>query len=197
MDNLFQLIKPHFLNSQNLPFLEVEFRLGKINGKHFDTNVGEFTFNKIFESLKNFNGWENVIKSETTSYFVGNRRMDIDENTEETKSFIKKRITKLDHVIPGQPLDVRFSTAREDPIGDLNCEEEMDFMRCKNRTSFIRKNLSIDMTIVTAEPDDLDDESENFYEIELEIIDPKKVKNDVELYNIIYKIFDVLKIISP
>ena len=178
MDNLFQLVRPHFLSSQNVPHLEVEFRLGKIHGTHFDTNVGEFTFNKILDSLKRFNEWENIIKSETTSYFVGNRRMDIDENTEETKSFIKKRITKIDHVIPSQPLDVRFSTAQEDPIDDINCEEEMEFMRCKVRTSFIRKNLSIDMTIVTAEPDDPDDESENFYEIELEILDPLEVKSD-------------------
>jgi len=196
MDNLFQLIKPHFVNSQNLPHLEVEFRLGKIHGKYFDTNVGEFAFNKIFDSLENFNGWENVIKSETTSYFVGNRRMDIDETTEETKSIIKKRITKLDHVIPGQPLDVRFSTAQEDPIGDISCEEEMDFMRCKRRTSFIRKNLSIDMTIVTADPDDPDDESENFYEIELEIIDPLEVQSDKLLYNIIFKIQSILNILQ-
>jgi hypothetical protein len=195
MDNLFQLIRPHFLSNQALPHLEVEFRLGKINGKHFDTNVGEFTFNKIFDSLKNFNGWENVIKSETTSYFVGNRRMDINEETQEMKSFIKKRITKIDNVIPGQPLDVRFSTAQENPIDDLDCEEEMDFMRCKERTSFIRKNLSIDMTIVTAEPDDPDDESEHFYEIELEILDPSKVNSDKLLYNIIFKIQSILNIL--
>ena len=52
------------------------------------------------------------------------------------------------------------------------------------------------MTVVTGDPGDLDCEDEAEYQVEFEIIDPTKVKNDVELYNIVYKIFDVLKIIS-
>ena len=72
----------------------------------------------------------------------------------------------------------------------------MDSVRYKKRISFIRKNLSIDMTVVTGDPTDLDCEDESQYQIELEIIDPTKVKDDIELYNIIYKIFDILKIIE-
>jgi hypothetical protein len=68
----------------------------------------------------------------------------------------------------------------------------MDYVRCKKRVSFIRKNLSIDMTIVTGQPDDLDDEEEETYEIELEIIDPSKVQGDNQFFNIVYKIQCVL-----
>mgnify|MGYP000271226168 CR=1 FL=1 len=58
------------------------------------------------------------------------------------------------------------------------------------------KNLVIDMTEVTGDPDDMDDESEASYEIELEIVNPKEVSDDDTLYNIIYKIECVMKTIS-
>ena len=52
------------------------------------------------------------------------------------------------------------------------------------------------MTEVTGDPDDMDDESEASYEIELEIVNPKEVSDDDTLYNIIYKIECVMKTIS-
>jgi len=72
----------------------------------------------------------------------------------------------------------------------------MDTVRAKNRTSFIRKNLSIDMTVVTGDPSDMDCEEEARYEIELEIIDPKNIKDRNELFNLVQKVFDVLKIVE-
>jgi hypothetical protein len=65
----------------------------------------------------------------------------------------------------------------------------------KYRESFIRKNLSIDMTIISGDPMDLDAEEEQIYQIELEIIDPTKVQTDDELFALIYKIqciFDIV-----
>jgi hypothetical protein len=62
------------------------------------------------------------------------------------------------------------------------------------RESFVRKNLSIDMTIVSGNPADLDSEEENSYQIELEILDPKKITDNNVLYNIVYKINDVLEL---
>jgi hypothetical protein len=192
MNNLYELVKPHFKKTQSLPNLEIELRFGKFNGKFFDTNVGEGIFTKVLNSLEKYSEWENVVKTRSTSYFLGQKRMDIDEESDEVKSFTKKRISKVDHIIPNQPLDVRFSTAQEIPIDDLNSEEVMDFMRYKERTSFIRKNLSIDMTVVTAQPDDSDDESDVFYEIELEIINPKLIDTDKKFFNLIYKVQCIL-----
>ena len=192
MDSFIYSITPEFTKFKNLPNLEIELRLGKFHGNKFDTNVGELNFNKILDSLKKFDGWENVLNTNSTSYFLGDKRMDINEDTEEIITFIKKRIYKFDFIIPNSSLDVRFSAAQEIPITDMNCDDVMDFMRVKQRTSFIRKNLSIDMTIVTAQPDDPDDESDTFYEIELEIIDPLLVDNDRTFYNIIYKIQCIL-----
>ena len=192
MDTFISLINPEFNKHKNLPNLEIELRLGKFHGKKFDTNVGEGNFNKILESLKKFNGWEQVVETNSTSYFLGDRRMDINDDTDEMKTFIKKRVSKFDYIIPNSSLDVRFSAAQEIPIDDMNCDDVMDFMRVKQRTSFIRKNLTIDMTVVTAQPDDPDDESDTFYEIELEIIDPSLVEDDKKFYNIIYKVQCIL-----
>jgi hypothetical protein len=40
-----------FGDHQNDPNIEVEMRLGKFNGKLFDTNVGKETFDKIYRVL--------------------------------------------------------------------------------------------------------------------------------------------------
>lgn len=192
MNSFIKLITPKFTKFKNLPNLEIELRLGKFHGNKFDTNVGEVNFNKILDSLKKFNGWENVIETNSTSYFLGDKRMDIDDDTEDMTTFIKKKKYKNDFVIPNSSLDVRFSAAQEIPITDMDSDSVMDFMRVKKRISFIRKNVSIDMTIVTAQPDDPDDESDMFYEIELEIIDPLLVENDKVFYNIVYKIQCIL-----
>jgi hypothetical protein len=90
-----------------------------------------------------------------------------------------------------QPLDVRFSISREIPTFG---EYDMDRKRSKTRHSFVRKNLSIDMTISSGDSVDMDSEEECSYQIELEIVNPQDVQNDNELYNIIHKIDDLAKI---
>ena len=72
----------------------------------------------------------------------------------------------------------------------------MDYVRHKQRVSFLRKNLSIDMTVVSGDPDDLDDENEESYEIEMEIVDPTKVNDNDTFYNILHKIECILKTLS-
>jgi len=106
---------------------------------------------------------------------------------------LKIKVHKEDFVDSQQPLDVRFCIAREIPTTG---EYEMDRKRSKTRHSFVRKNLSIDMTVVTGDPSDMDCEEEARYEIELEIIDPKNVKDRNELFNLVQKVFDVLKIVE-
>jgi hypothetical protein len=197
MSVIFKDIKLVFNKYKNFPNLEMEFRLGKFNGYMFDTNIGEEVFTTIMESLKAYEGWEAVKTSNVTSYYLKDTRMDFDEDTEESLGTInKKRITKLDRVIQPCPFDIRFSVSQELPAEDMDTEAGADFMRVKQRTSFIRKNLSIDLTVVSGQQEDMDDESENVYQIEFEIMDPTAVSTDNELYNIIYKIDCVLKCIG-
>jgi hypothetical protein len=72
----------------------------------------------------------------------------------------------------------------------------MDMKKTKRRMSFIRKNLSIDMTVVEGDVEDLDTEDPNSYQVELEIIDPSLVKDDNELFNILHKVKDLFNILD-
>ena len=191
MDLLFSKIEKPFYSHQSLPNLEVELRLGKKNGNMFDTNIGEQKFMAIKNAMDNFKGWEQVKQSSTSSYFSNGKRCDYNDETEESSTIVKKKVVKIDHVLNNEPLDIRFAISQEIPTDEF--DDSAEYMRQKNRISYIRKNLSIDLTKVTGDCEDMDDESEDKYEVEMEIIDPKKVTSKKELYNIIYKIQCILK----
>ena len=71
----------------------------------------------------------------------------------------------------------------------------MDRKRTKTRHSFIRKNLSIDMTISSGDNAYMDSEEEASYQIELEIINPKEVDSIYKFFNILNKVNDVSKLV--
>ena len=106
----------------------------------------------------------------------------------------KTPIVKENLVLERRPLDVRFAVSLEIPVEQAD-GDVMDLVRIKNRTSYIRNNLSIDMTTVTGQGDDPDDEEGERFEVELEIIDPLKVKTRDELYNIIHKVHNILEVL--
>jgi hypothetical protein len=49
------------------------------------------------------------------------------------------------------------------------------------------------MSVIKGDPDDKDCDEDTTYQIELEIINPTLVSDRDTLYNLIYKVFDVLK----
>jgi len=193
MKELFEKINPIFSKFQNEKNIEIEMRLGKINRGSFDTNIGLNAFDKILRALKKYKGWENVKQSTDMCYYQDNISLTIDEKTEDSVQVIKEKLTKVDQKLSG-PLDVRFSIAKEIPFEKEDIE--FTFVRKRIRESFIRKNLSIDMTIVSGNPDDFDCEEEETYHVEFEIINPRIVNNVDTLYNIVHKIQDVLNIIE-
>ena len=98
--------------------------------------------------------------------------------------------------IKGAPYDIRFSICKEVAQPDDMELNDMDRKRFKKRISFIRKNLSIDMTISTGDSEDMDNEDPTSYQVEFEIIKPEDVSSRNELFNIIYKINDVFKLLE-
>lgn len=192
-------IETAFENNKNDPEIEVEIRLGKFNGKMFDTNVGKEVFDRIFRGLSQYQGWEN--KKETNSeVFYRDRdsiRMTIDEDTGDQAIIQKRSMFKEDFKkIKGAPYDIRFSICKEVAQPDDMELNDMDRKRFKKRISFIRKNLSIDMTISTGDSEDMDNEDPTSYQIEFEIVKPEDVSSRNELFNIIYKINDVFKLLE-
>lgn len=181
---------PYFETHKHEDDIEVEIRLGRQNGSFFDTNVGKDAWTTVLSGLRKYEGWE---KQETKSYEVYYNdaegvRITNDEDTGEQEMIQKIKVHKEDFVDGEQPLDVRFCIAREIPTTG---EYEMDRKRSKTRHSFVRKNLSIDMTISSGDNRDMDSEEEASYQIELEIIKPKDVDSDARFFNLLHKINDV------
>ena len=185
-------ILPIFDSHKNEEDIEIEFRLGKYNGKFFDTNVGKETFERVLYGLKQYNAWEKIQESASDVFYNDKNgiRITCNQATGERTMIQKINVSKEDFI--SQPLDVRFSISREIPASG---EYEMDRKRTKTRYSFLRKNLSIDMTISSGDNVDMDSEEPATYQIEFEIIKADMVDNIDALFKIIHKIKDLSKLI--
>jgi len=190
--DLIEKILPVFEAHKNEEDIEVEIRLGKHNGSLFDTNVGKDVWKQVLAGLKKYDGWESVKMTTADVYYndANNVRITCDEETGEQTMIQKISVIKND--FKRDPLDVRFCVAREIPTSG---EYEMDRKRSKTRHSFVRKNLSIDMTISSGDNADMDSEEEATYQIELEIVKPSDVDSVYKLQNILQKIDDLCKLI--
>jgi hypothetical protein len=172
--------------------IEVEIRLGKHNGSLFDTNVGKDTWKQVLAGLKKYDDWESTKMTTAEVYYndANGVRITCDEDSGDQTMIQKVNVIKED--FKRNPLDVRFCVAREIPTTG---EYEMDRKRTKTRHSFVRKNLSIDMTISSGDNMDMDSEEEATYQIELEIIKPSDVDSIYKFQNILQKIDDLCKLI--
>ena len=185
-------IKDVFETHKNEEHIEVEIRLGKHNGSLFDTNVGKETFERVLKGLKKYNGWEETKTTSTDVFYddTNGIRISSDEDTGEQIMVQKIKVVKED--FKSEPLDVRFSISREIPT---HGSYDMDRKRSKHRHSFIRKNLSIDMTVSSGDSVDMDSEDASSYQIELEIVKPSDVGSYNDLFNILHKVNDLSKLI--
>lgn len=173
--------------------IEIEFRFGRKAQGGFDTNVGKATFENVLKALNKYNGWEGTRRTNSTVYyFDGGKRLTVDEDTDEQVGHIKKRVAVDDVSLDDHPLDVRLGISSENSF-EYDGEETSTKQKTKERWSFIRKNLSIDMSLIKGDPDDKDCDEDTVYQIELEIVRPADVASQQELFNILHKIFDVLK----
>ena len=92
MKEFFEKCKPIFEANKSKKHVEIEMRLGKMNGKIFDTNVGEDIFSKVLKALKKYQQWESVKESVSTVYYKGNTRMIINEDTENVENIQKEKV---------------------------------------------------------------------------------------------------------
>lgn len=189
-------VLPVFEKFKHTEHAEFELRLGKFNGTFFDTNVGEENFNRILDGLQRYDGWESVTEKSYEIFYSDNDnvRLTVDDDTEDQVQVQKISMHKEDFKkYKNTPFDVRVSVSKETPIEG---EFIMNSKRCKKRISFLRKNLSIDMTISTGDTRDIDAEDATSFQVELEIVDPTKVENNDQLFNILYKVNDIFKLLS-
>ena len=183
------------------PNIEIEIRLGKVNRGKFDTNVGQATFEKVLRRLRRYDGWESTNESQSTVYLdtAAGKRVVMNDLTDEMEScVIKKRVLVNDHVLNGFPVDVRLGISSEVPYDRDTDDADENFTRVKKRKrySFVRKGLSIDLSEVSGDvAQDKDSEEVTEYQIELEILNPPvNVAERHQMFNIVYKVSDICKI---
>ena len=184
-------ILPSFEALKTEENIEVEVRLGKHNGSLFDTNVGKDTWERVLKGLKNYDGWESTDYNESNVFYNDKNSVRITSNEDTGEQTMIQKINVVKEDFKCDPLDVRVCIAREIPTSG---EYEMDRKRTKVRHSFVRKNLSIDMTISSGDNVDMDSEEEASYQIELEIVKPGDVDSVYKLFNTINKVADLVKI---
>ncbi|AUT19128.1 hypothetical protein DSLPV1_157 [Dishui lake phycodnavirus 1] len=184
-----------FEQYKDVPYAEVEIRLGRKNGTFFDTNVGVETFNRLMEGLRQYDGWESHHASTTDVYYNDEYgvRISVDGHTGQQIMVQKVSVLKEDFTHSGTPLDVRLAISTETPVIG---QYEMNRKKMKQRVSFVRKGLSIDMTIVRGDAADPDAEEDVSYQVELEIVHPPSVECVEQFYNHVWKVNDLLKILQ-
>lgn len=172
---------------KNTKDIEMELRLGKMKGNRFDTSISAGDWNSVKKALDKYEGWE---KKEHGKYVVfraakGGVRLTEDEQGERT--CIKKTVREK-RDLPVEGWNIRFSAAVEKPHKE---PDEFDEVVNKERWSYLRKGIRIDMTQLS--PEDKDSE-EHDHQIELEFV--KIAENDEERFNQVYKVFDILKLLN-
>ena len=173
------------------PDVEIEFRLGRKTAHKFDTNIGQEAFQKLLKALGRYDGWESMSKGTYTVYYgEQNKRITVDEATDESVAVIKTKIEALDFSLDDKPFDIRLGVAKEKPYEQD--DEEMTSVKTKKRWSFVRKNLSIDLTQMQGDPEDKDADEDSTWHVEFEIVNPKDLGDRDKLFALMHKIFDLL-----
>lgn len=191
-DSMFKKWNKTITTYSKTPQIETEFRLGrKVNGG-FDTNVGFSNFQRVLNSLDKYTEWEKKEHSiSTIYYFPKNKRLTVNEETDDQIGITKTKLHTEDITLDDCKFDVRLGISSEISF-DYDGTETSNRQRDRERWSYVRKNLSIDMSIVKGTPTDKDADDDTVYQIEFEIIKPDQVKNEQELHSIIHKITNVL-----
>jgi hypothetical protein len=191
MTDAFQFVKPHL----HKPYVEVEFRLGRRNGNIFDTNIGKTNYDKLYRRLSKYHAWDQVKKQNSIVYYGLRKGLRIvyDEDTDEQTVVYKHKIDALDIPLEGLPVDVRIGVALETPASYDTEKDKFPTEKKRERISFIRKGLSIDLSKI--QNIDRDSEDEFVYQLELEILKPDTC-TECKFTNHFHKVFDVLKLIE-
>ena len=194
MATMFEKVEKPFLKHRRTQHMEFELRLGKKAPNMFDTNIGKEKWERILKGLQNYKHWEDTKETRSTVYQTGDYRVVVDDESSEQDVHKKKKLQVIDIPLKDQPLDVRVSMSTEEP-SEIPEDLEFQKIRERKRYSFLRKNLWIELTQWMGQAEDLDDENEIQYQVELEIDDVTKVTDDVLMKNILHKAYNVMELL--
>ena len=162
------LLKIESLISKYLNYkdLEIEFRFGYHSPEAFNSTVPELFFNKIKKNLEASN-FKQVSKITQDAFSSGIRKSTTKVGLKNRSTYIKKeKLAILDFSLNG-PFDIRVSISREIKMAskDFN-DKAVSYQRLKNRTSFLYKSWSFDLTELEFEENSI---KQKVFEVELEV----------------------------
>lgn len=148
--------------------LELEFRVGQMMGRTFVANIGKAHFLKCEAYLKQ--RCETVVLVDTEETVQGDTKHVITHHqdgqpTPPPYMMTKKRM--FHNELPGQPCTIRSSIAVEQRIPDVQLQGRVT-KRQKRRKRYIMGPWAFDLTVVVS---NADIDSEETYEVELELLD--------------------------
>jgi hypothetical protein len=89
-ESVYKKVHKIFDENQNDPQIEVEMRLGKFNGKMFDTNVGKDTFDRVYRALTKYQGWEKVFTTQEEVFYRDRDKIQVTKRLSKSIRPIKK-----------------------------------------------------------------------------------------------------------
>jgi len=179
-----------------LPFVEIEIRLGTVNGKTFDSSIDKKYFEKIIETL-NSGTWKEVLEISSTEYIHDNVKLINQVNS--TKVIMKESVVKTTHSFPSSPFDFRFAVNQEFKLDSYitSINKKDSVIRSKNRKSFVSDNFRYDLTIVNQKANNINTTK---HEVEIELlVNPETLTWTSGYINdfLECKIYDLINIVEP
>jgi len=184
----FTMVEDLYNTHKNTKDIEMEMRIGKKRSGKFDTSIPKDVWDKVKCSLDKYEGWESIDLTKHT-VFRGAKGIRLTEDENGDRTCIRKT-TRENREFAVDKWCIRFSASVEKPM--TKEPEEFDDIFTKERWSYLRKGVRIDLTELS--PEDKDAEEKD-HQIELELVN---LTDDREtLFKQLYKVFDILKIIIP
>lgn len=187
-------LKEYVEKYANEEHLEIEIRLGYLeNDNVFKTDIGKDFYDKIWTQLADSDVWDKIEHEKSEDYFWNGRRLSVSDA--KTKCIKKVKLAIFDFEFEGSGFDVRVSFSKEIP-SKRYAPEKANYKRKKERTSYLWKHLSFDLTKVTMEENTIEN---HLYEIELEAkhLDLSKMSSHYFIHDSLLKIKDMIEMCEP
>lgn len=158
---------------------ELEFRLGSVGPRAFNPSINRDLFLRALDGLKTNSSWDRVEESTTIDYFSKDLRITHDVAKNSWSAMRKRKMFSKDIRNKKGKLDVRVSLATETIAPMPVTIPECAMIRNKKRTSFFHKFWRYDVTEVATRKSssDIDDDRAVTFEIEIELTDPARIRD--------------------
>lgn len=184
------ILKEYYEKYSKIKNIEIEFRIGRMgvmghNKNNFFPNISSNFYEKIDKMLKSNKKWNNIEKKCIIDK-KDKKGYRLSKNGNKEECLLKIKLCDIDIKYENHVFRLSFSIEEKVSNDCFNKYEEV-IKRKKERTSYIYKNWSYDLTKVKMLENTIEKE---ILELELEILDPLKYDSEYILYSSLLKMRD-------